>query len=199
MRRLMLATVLCSCAVLVTPSSVPAQEDTAQVELVQTVEEGVLGPRPPEDEASVYMSVKDSEGNRIEGGAAVAGREGMIRVHKVDHTVSLNTMDDEYIHTNTHGEMTVVKEADKSTPLLFEALTTFMTLQEVTLTFYRPQQSGGAEAVYEITMEEVHLASIETRGTTPAETVSMYYGRITWTWLDGNLDYTDITKHWGNR
>lgn len=203
MRRLMLATVMCSCAALFVfvASPVHGQEDTTQVRLapadqaLQTVQP-VSDPVAAENEAAVYMTMTDSEGNPIEGSVQVAGREGMIRVHKIEHTVSIpfDRATHELSGVRQHGKLMVVKEADRSSPLLFDALVNGETLRDVALIVYRPQQSGKAKAAYQITMEEVKLVSIETEGTKPLESVSMVYGQISWRWFDGNIESTDTVR-----
>lgn len=86
----------------------------------------------------------------------------------------------------THDPMTISKLIDKSSPLLFNALTTGETLTKVEIKWYRPGFAGKQEHFYTMELEDAVIVNIETSmGTeagliSPIEKVSLSYRKITW-------------------
>lgn len=145
-----------------------------------------------------YAEITDSGGNRITGGADATGRDGSIEVLAFDHDmrVPYDLTSGDLTGSRQHRPATIVKPADRASPLLFDALSAGETLQEVLIHWYRPDGSGGTEEYFTHTLTDVQLADVRSFGSTPQEAFTLLYGTITWTVVDGNIEYTDS---WGTQ
>jgi type VI secretion system secreted protein Hcp len=79
----------------------------------------------------------------IEGSCNLEDREDTILVQGFDHVVEIPT-DDRGVASGrrTHRPMTIIKEIDRSTPMLYQALCSNELLTEVTLNWYRLDGTG---------------------------------------------------------
>jgi type VI secretion system secreted protein Hcp len=78
----------------------------------------------------------------------------------------------------------ITKELDKSSPLLFNALTTNENLTKVVLTYVRQ-----GTAVATVTLTNASVSHYDAHG--QSESWSFTYQKITWTWLDGGITAED--------
>ena len=83
-----------------------------------------------------------------------------------------------------HKPLTIRKEIDKSTPLLYKAVTTNEVLSSVTLTYFK-----GGSPVMTVKLTNANIASLSQSGGT--ESLSFTYQKITWTWIDGGITHSD--------
>lgn len=152
----------------------------------------VLSSDIPEPKLHGYAEIKDSEGNLIEGNASILGREGLVKVLRFDHTVRIPTNDrkGELTGVRQHGPASFVKPFDKATPLLADALCNGETLQEVVFHWYR-RESGDLVEYFRHTLKEAKFSEHQAFGSIPQEKLSILYSKITWLFLDGNIEYTD--------
>jgi type VI secretion system secreted protein Hcp len=101
-----------------------------------------------------------------------------------------------------HGLVTITKELDKSTPLLYKALGTGETLTEWELRCWKPSLSGGGEQQhYTVRLTNARVAGIRQRMPNTRdpklaryetfEEVSFSYETITWIWNDGGITHTE--------
>ena len=94
-----------------------------------------------------------------------------------------------------HKPLTITKEIDKSTPLLFNVLTTNENLPEFKLEFYRPSPTGATEMYYTIELVNANIASISSfqssSSSLPREHISFVYEKIIWTWTEGGITVED--------
>ncbi len=152
-----------------------------------------------------HLSIVGELQGDIEGDCEFEGREGTILVQSVDHVVEIPT-DSRGASTGrrVHRPLTVTKEIDSSTPMLYQALCTGERLTEVTLDWYRIDESGLEELYYVVYMENVIINRVRpwmpnaldgnNSGMRHMEDVSFTYEKIRWTWeLDG-IEYEDA---WG--
>ena len=103
-----------------------------------------------------------------------------------------------------HRPMTITKEIDKSTPMLYQALCGNELLTEVTLNWYRLDGTGDYELYYSIYMENAFITCIRpwvpnvldraNEGLKHMEDVSIAYEKIIWTWEPDGIEYEDV---WG--
>jgi type VI secretion system secreted protein Hcp len=94
-----------------------------------------------------------------------------------------------------HKPMTITKELDKSTPLLFSRLISNATIPFCVVTFLHTFPNGTAEPYMTITLTNAHVAGVdETKGDTRLATerhlgeyeeVSFTYQKITWEAIGG--------------
>jgi type VI secretion system secreted protein Hcp len=148
---------------------------------------------------NAYLTVRSKQGP-IQGSVTQKGREGKIAVIETRHEIQTPPN-----KLRAHGLFTVVKEVDKSSPLLYKAAVAGETFPEWELQFWTPQggsQGFGAERQhYSVTLKNARIASIkfvqpntrdpETRVRAEYEEIAFSYEHITWTWKDGGIAASD--------
>ena len=143
-----------------------------------------------------YTLVEGPEGP-IEGSVEIPGKEGTIETIGFNHEIYIPYDIETGVvqGSRRHKPLTIVKEFDKSSPTLYQALCEGTTLPRVELKWYRINQSQ-EEHYFTILIEEVIIISIKpwmpnTRDPDnnpfgPMEEVSLVYRDITWTYIPSN-------------
>ena len=103
--------------------------------------------------------------------------------------------------TRLHSPLMFEKEFDSSSPYLYKAVAKGQTLKSAELRWYRINDAGREEAYFIITIEGVKITgvnpgmpNVKMAGNSQInhmESVSMMYEKITWRYVDGNVQYTD--------
>ncbi len=149
----------------------------------------------------VYMSIEGStQGNITEGATTPEsvgniyqnGHEDEAIVKAFTHNINIprNTTTGQPTGQRTHNPLVVTKLIDKSSPLLYNALTKGETLKKVELKWYRTSYAGKPEHYYSMILEDAVItnmdASMESQENTsagqvmPQEVVSFSYRKISW-------------------
>ena len=154
----------------------------------------------------VHMCIKDDGGAVIRGGSDVMHREGSIELRGVQHLLSIPTDNNtgKLTGTRQHAPFIFEKEIDSASPYLYKAVATGQTLKEAEIKWYRISDAGQEEEYFNILMEDVKVISIspimhDTRncpGTGHMESVALRYAKITWKYVDGNIQFNDA---WNER
>lgn len=154
----------------------------------------------------VHMWIKDDGGAVIRGGSDVMNREGSIELRGIHHNLSIPTDSNtgKLTGTRQHAPFQFEKEIDSASPYLYKAVATGQTLKAAEFKWYRISDAGQEEEYFNILMEDVKVISIspimhDTRncpGTGHMESVALRYAKITWKYVDGNIQYTDA---WNER
>ena len=136
---------------------------------------------------AMFMEAKGSKQGVIPGAAP----DGRIPVLSLRHQVTAPHDAATGIATGKriHQPLTISKAVDKSTPMLYAALTTNETLPKVTIKWYR-----GSENYFITELTNATINSIEVKPGTPGglvEEVSFSYQRISWTSLPDNHQAMD--------
>ncbi|MGB9095584.1 type VI secretion system tube protein TssD [Erwinia sp.] len=151
----------------------------------------------------VYLRLKDDGGLAIKGGVEVKGREESIEVTSLDHAVSLpiDPLSGEITGTRNYNTYAFEKEIDRSSPLLYKALTTGQCLNSAEFVFYRISHAGQEEPYFSTTLEKVRVVAVlpflldikapQYHRHTHFEYIELTYEKITWHYLDGNLIHSD--------
>ena len=154
--------------------------------------------------AHLYITGKVQ--GEIKGSCDMAGREDSILVLAFNHEVMISTSTNaNYVKSSygkrVHGPLSVVKEFDRSTPMLYQALTRGEPLKEVKLQWYAINPKGEQENFYTITLENAMIISIkslmphvwerELENRKPTEEVSFNYQKITWSWVADGIESED--------
>lgn len=148
----------------------------------------------------------DEEDKLVRGGVDIKGREGSIKLVGMQHDVFIPTDDLTGAATATrqHEAYTFEKEIDRSSPLLYHALTTGRTLTKAIFRYYRINHNGMEDEYFNAALENVKICHIvpimfdmkdtdfEKHG--HIEHVGMRYEKITWSYVDGNIQHTDSWK-----
>jgi type VI secretion system secreted protein Hcp len=94
-----------------------------------------------------------------------------------------------------HAPITVVKEVDRTSPLLLHAWVRNDVLPVWKLEFFAADRLGRRSVAYTIELRragitEIAMTTADSTGL-PREAVSFVYEAVTWTWLDGRTSTTD--------
>jgi len=146
-----------------------------------------------------YLWLTDENGSPIVGGSLVAGREGAIELQSVTHNIWIPTDGNtgRLTGTRVHAPITVQKEFDQTTPLLYRALSQGRILQSATLKMYHILDAGLEGEYFNVILEKVKLVAITPHlfpsgmTSTHLEEIQMRYEAITWKHCNGNIIYTD--------
>lgn len=154
----------------------------------------------------VYLLLFDDEGKQLKGGSDVRGREGSIEVVGMQHDLFIpaDSMSGALTGTRQHEAFTFEKEIAPSTPLLYRALTTGRTLSKAAFKFYRINNNGMEEEYFNVVLEKVkvcHVVPVMFDTKDPdfekhghIEHVGLRYEKITWNYVDGNIQHADSWK-----
>jgi type VI secretion system secreted protein Hcp len=150
-----------------------------------------------------YMWLKDDQGNDIKGSVTVAEREGSIEVLHFDHELRIPTDNDtgELTGTRKHEPFVFTKSIDAASPYLYKACANGQTLKELVLRWYRIDDTGTEKEYFQHKLEKVKITSIKPKMHNVKdldkeryphlEEVAIRYGKITWSYLDGNIEFSD--------
>jgi len=132
-----------------------------------------------------YLVLEGQNQGKIEGSTKVKGHEGKILVQAVDHTIEIPKSPQTGLPTGkrVHCPMTLTKEIDKSSPKLFQALTSGEQMKDVTLEYYRISPKGTEEKYYTVKLSNAILTNMED--------VSFTYEKITWTFDPDGIEAED--------
>lgn len=155
---------------------------------------------------TAYMAVNGKSQGDIKGDCAQSGdKKEKILVYNSDHTVEIPRDTHTGLPTGQriHNPFTITKHKDQASPKLFKACCTGEGCT-VTIDYYRIKPDGVEEKYYTIKMEDAIIVSMreytpmtflpDNRPYHDMEDVSMTYSKITWTYNDGNIEYTDDWK-----
>lgn len=150
-----------------------------------------------------YLKLKGAKQGDIKGSVTQKGREGLIAVIAVDHEIisPRDPATGQASGKRQHQPLVIVKELDRSSVPLRQALITNETLTAWELQFWTPSFQGDDTQVYTIRLTNAGIASIhfamsDTRDAqfsarAPYEEVAFAYEAIEWSWTDGGLTASD--------
>ncbi len=156
----------------------------------------------------LHLSLKDAGGADIRGSSAVAGREGSIEVLSLTHGMYTPTCGatGKLMAGRLHRPLTIEKEIDKASPVLYKAVAEGTPLSQAILRWCRINEAGREEEYFNMTMKNVRVVSVapkvlnikeqESMTRNHFEMVELRYEQITWTYRDGNLMFKD---EWNER
>lgn len=157
---------------------------------------------------NAYMTIKGQKQGTINGSVTQKGRENCILIHSFSHEIDSPRDAASGLPTGKrmHKPFYFMKEVDKSSPLLWNALTTNETLTTCQIQFW---SAGGAAAggavtesqIYTVTLTNASIASMEQSmpsNVDPSlaklslqEEITLVYQKIQWTWIDGGVTASD--------
>jgi type VI secretion system secreted protein Hcp len=160
---------------------------------------------------NAYLTLKVRTQGEIRGSSTQRGRENRIVVIAFEHElkVPVDMPTGRPAGRRQHGHLTLTKEIDRATPLLYEALRTNEELTEFELPCWKPGVSAASGTPAEkqhftIRLTGARVVGIkqqmpnnrdsELRRYESIEEVSFSYETITWTWTDGGITATDTRQ-----
>ena len=160
-------------------------------------------------ERNAYLTLKGAKQGDIKGSVTQKGHEGQIMVQAYNHEI-VNPIDAATgmpTGKRQHKTLTILKEVDRSSPLLYTALRTNENIEEFTLRFYAASPTGQETQYFTITLTNARIAGIKAAmldNLRPEnvkipfrEEVAFTYQKITWTWVDGNITAEDSWESLG--
>lgn len=150
-----------------------------------------------------YVYFKDDQGNEIKGSVSISGREGSSEVVEFDHELRIPVDADDGTITGTrkHEPFVFTKSFDASSSYLYKAVANGQTLKKVELVWFKIDDTGTEREYFRHTLEDVKLTSVKPKMHNVKdldkeryphlEQVSCRYGKITWKYADGNIEFSD--------
>ena len=150
-----------------------------------------------------YMWITDDTGNQITGSVTIADREGSVEVLAFEHELRIPTDQDTGMLTGTrkHEAFSFTKAYDSATPYLYKACSNGQTLREIRLSWYTIDDTGTEREYFRHVLEDVKITSVRPVMHNVKETdkerfphlenIKCRYGRITWTYIDGTIAFSD--------
>ena len=150
-----------------------------------------------------FMWVEGKNQGEIQGSSDVRDREGAIIVYAFGHSIKVPTdpQGGQSTGARVHAPFKILKEFDKSSPKLYQALCSGELMKNVTIKWYRTDPSGQEEHYFTIALEDALIVNISPSMPTTflqaneayrhMETVSFTYRKITWTWVPDGVESQD--------
>ena len=148
-----------------------------------------------------YMSISAENQGTIEGECDLESREGAIVVLATSHSVKLPT-DSRGLPNGRriHLPITILKTLDRTSPMLYQALSDGELLSTVVIDWYRMDGAGMEELYYRQTLKNAQITAIdfivENNDSANSrighmEKVSFIYDSITWSHEIDGIEYED--------
>lgn len=109
-----------------------------------------------------HMTMKGEKQGEIKGNCTMKGREGTMLVQAFEQEIHIPHDIQTGLSSGkrVHGPFKVVKEFDKASPMIYQALCAGEHLKEVVLKFYRVSMKGTEEQYFTIKLEDAIAVSI---------------------------------------
>ena len=150
-----------------------------------------------------YMRLTGETQGEIKGSVTQTGREDSIMVIATSHEVVSPRDAASGLPTGKrqHKAMTITKECDKSTPLLYNVLVNNENISEWELRFWQPSKAGQEQQFFTIQLMNASIAGMryemlnnkypENMQHKEREHISFCYSKIIWTFEDGGITAED--------
>jgi type VI secretion system secreted protein Hcp len=155
---------------------------------------------------TAYAKITGKSQGEIKGDCPQGGdKKDSILVYDIDHSVEIPRDTHTGLPTGQriHKPLTLTKHKDNASPLLFKACCTGEQCG-LTLDHYRIKPDGTEEKYFTLKLEEAIIVNMreytpltfvpDNKPYSDMEEVSFTYSKITWTYNDGNIEYTDDWK-----
>lgn len=150
-----------------------------------------------------HLWLDDENGSPIVGSCQMPLRLGSIELKSFAHhiTIPVDPARGKLTCTRFHSPITIVKEFDQTTSVLYRAICEGRILKNGTTKMYRIVESGSEVEYFNIMLEGIKLTTVSPYlapnglSSTHLETLELRYQAITWKYTDGNIIYRD---EWNN-
>ena len=131
-------------------------------------------------------------------------RLGSIELKSFSHgvTIPVDPSWGKLTGTRVHRPITIVKEFDQTTPLLYRAVCEGRVMKKGIIKMYRILESGIEAEYFNIVMENVKFTTVAPfltpngMSSTHLEALELRYEAISWKYTEGNIIYRDT---WNDR
>jgi len=153
---------------------------------------------------SAHLWLEDENGSPIVGSCTMPTRHGSIELKSFSHgvTIPVDPSWGKLTGTRIHRPITIVKEFDQTTPLLYRAVCEGRVMKKGIIKMYRILESGIEAEYFNIVMENVKFTTVAPfltpngMSSTHLETLELRYEAISWRYTEGNIIYRDT---WNDR
>ncbi|MHA4594523.1 Hcp family type VI secretion system effector [Klebsiella pneumoniae] len=151
-----------------------------------------------------HLWLEDENGSPIIGSCMMPTRLGSIELKSFSHgiTIPVDPNWGKLTGTRIHRPVSIVKEFDQTTPLLYRAVCEGRPMKKAIIKMYRILEAGIEAEYFNIILENVKVTTVAPylsptgMSSTHLETLEMRYEAITWKYMDGNIYYRDS---WNDR
>ena len=151
-----------------------------------------------------HLWLEDENGSPVVGSCMIPLRLGSIELKSFSHgvTIPVDSHWGKLTGTRVHRPITIIKEFDQTTPLLYRAVCEGRTMKKAAIKMYRILDSGSEAEYCNSMLENVKFTTVapylSPNGTssTHLETLELRYEAITWKYMEGNILYRDS---WNDR
>jgi type VI secretion system secreted protein Hcp len=152
---------------------------------------------------NAFLHLKGQKQGDIKGSVTQKGREGTIMVIAASHEIMSPTSSGSgaSVGKRVHKPFVIVKELDKSSPLLYQAMVNSELMAAWKLDFFSAAVTGIEKQNYTVVLTDAIITDIkfalpntkdaDMAKLNPYETIEFTYQSIQWTWTDGGLTATD--------
>ncbi len=154
-----------------------------------------------------HMEITGNKQGAILGSCEMEGREETMLVYDMDHTIHIPRDPQSGLPSGKriHGPLKVVKEFDKASPKIHQALVSGEKLESVIINWYRINPMGEEENYYRHTLETAIIVSArkympmafisKNEPYRHMEEVLFTYDKIKWEWIvGGSVESEDSWK-----
>jgi type VI secretion system secreted protein Hcp len=150
-----------------------------------------------------YVWIVDDQGNEIKGDCNVENREGSIEAFEFEYGVEMpvDKFNGSTNGTRQHDTAMLTKGFDPTSPVLFQAACDGRTLKQVTIKWFRINESGKEEEYFTHLLDDVkvvsyrqrlaHTKDTENNNRVHEDITQFRFGKITIKHHDGNIEGTD--------
>ncbi|WP_419811103.1 type VI secretion system tube protein TssD [Bacterioplanoides sp.] len=149
-----------------------------------------------------YVKIEAEEQGLIEGECVLEGRKGAIIAYACDHSVKLPTDNRGLVSgKRMHMPITILKDIDRTTPMLYQALNGGELLNKVVIEWYRIDSAGNEELYFTQTLHNAQIIAVnfsvefDSVGADSRlghmEKVSFIYDRISWVHEVDGIEFED--------
>lgn len=154
--------------------------------------------------APAHLWLEDENGSPIVGSCQIPLRSGPIELKSFSHgvTIPVDPNWGKLTGTRIHQPVTIVKEFDQTTPLLYRAVCEGRIMKKAIIRMYRIIDAGIETEYFNIILENVKVTTVSPylapngMSSTHLETLELRYEAITWKYTEGNIIYRDT---WNER
>lgn len=150
-----------------------------------------------------HLWLEDENGSPIVGSCLIPQRQGSIELKSFSHgvTIPVDPNWGKLTGMRVHRPITIVKEFDQTTPLLYRTVCEGRLMKKAIIKMYRILESGIESEYFNIILENAKLTTISPylspgMSSTHLETIELRYEAITWKYTEGNIIYRDS---WNDR
>lgn len=150
-----------------------------------------------------HLIMEGEKQGKIEGSCDMSGREGTILGYSMAQMITIPHSPADGLATGKrkHGPLCILKEFDKSSPNLYQALCTGEHLKNVTLKWYRITKQGTEEHYFTHKLKDAIIVAIQpfmpltflaaNDSARHMEKIAFTYKEIRWTWEPTGIEAED--------